>query len=232
VWGVDTILGQLFIDDREKKHVIDLGKHYFPDAIVKRLDTGDAVYIDNKGNEVICWERKKKLDLPASKTDKRLDNQSKRMRENFKYGIIMFIGDHREICNDWHYQDYTEEMYFGTEASLIIGHDLKFIHCYDEHEYWKKIRAHIRKYDEYNNGQHVEITDNSFKRDKKLSPEVNALRSCVSGIGKAKAEKIFEFYTLHDLFHVSERDLAHTVPGVGVKMARRIKSVFRSDNDG
>lgn len=209
----------IYVDDRELPEIIELGRKYLPDLQVKRLKIGDINYKE------VCIERKHGTDLPASLMDKRLERQAKKMRDNFKFPFIFFINE--GIEDNYRYRWFNESVLNGTQASMCIGHDVPLIPCKDNKEFWKKTRAFISKYDIYDGNTPI-VENNSFKRDRTVSPEENMLRASIPGIGKAKAEAILNKYHIYQLYDVSKKDLT-SIDGIGDKFADRLKSVFTKE---
>ena len=212
----------ILVDYHEDPKTIEAGKKHLPNLTVEHLEIGDIQYKD------CVFEIKIGSDLPSSLRDKRLSIQPKNMRENFKFPFVLFVGTVEQFERSYKHRWFTKKHYNGLMASVMIGHDVKFIQCDDLDDMWQTVKAIIKKYDEYSTGKNIEVQDHSFKRIKTLSNEMNMLMAGVRGIGEKKAELILNEYSLRELYDVSLENLMK-IPGIGERKAEQIKEVFPTE---
>ncbi|OEC87871.1 MULTISPECIES: ERCC4 domain-containing protein [Methanobacterium] len=217
----------ILVDYHEDPQTIEVGRKYLPNLTVEHLLYGDIQYIKDGVNACV-FEIKIGDDLPQSIRDKRLSTQPKHMKENFQFPFVIFVGTLEQFKNSYKQRWFTKKHYRGEMASVMVGHDVKWIQCNDLEDMWQTVKTIIIYYDECVAGKHIEITDNSFKRIKRLSNDMNMLMAGVRGIGEKKAEAILNEYSLRELWDVSKKDLI-SIPGIGDKFAGKIKKAFPTE---
>jgi ERCC4-type nuclease len=217
----------ILVDYHEDPNTVEIGKKYLPNLQVEHLLYGDIQYIKDGVNACV-FEIKIGTDLPNSIRDKRLSTQPKHMKENFQFPFVIFVGTLEQFENSYKQRWFTEKHYHSEMASIMIGHDVKWIQCPDLKSMWKLVKTMIIYYDECLAGKHIEITDNSFKRIKRLSDEMNMLMAGVHGIGEKKAELILSKHPLRTLWDVPKEKLME-IPGIGDKFAGKIKEAFPTE---
>lgn len=211
----------LYIDNREPKSVIVRGKHILGDnpnideIKVKQLKEGDVCYKN------IIFERKTVDDFAKSIFDKRIFRQARAMRENYPYRYIIQVGDERNLFGKIRYRHFTEDVYKRTVASLTVKYECPVIKVHDIIDFWEYVSNFIDKAED---DKPLYSIDRPTVRS--MNPDENMLMAGIYGIGRSKAENICDIYSIHDLYHITEKDLMN-IKGIGTKLAEKIKEIYK-----
>lgn len=207
---------RVWIDNREERRVIRLGKKEFPDAKVTQLPVGDVVI--EKDGKYICIEHKEGNDYNASIKDNRLTLQPINMAQKFDYNFVFIEGGYTDIIQQSDYNNMTEEMYNGKIASLALKYCVPPITVDNTNHFWRMVKAFSKRLEEAGEP----LTKPILLPNKHDNLETRMLM-CLEGLGEERATGILKKFNFWQLPELETEELI-TVPGIGVKFAEKIKT--------
>jgi ERCC4-type nuclease len=204
-----------------------MGLKFFDDYKIKHLLVGDLICGD------VAIECKTAQDFINSiKGEGRVFQQAENMFLNFKNPWVVIIGTFEQYQKSMYARGkkpgFTKESYNGAIASIQMDED----HPVNV----KEVK---------NNKNYFEFAKIIFKQGNTEKPEykkvkrlklssddawVNAIQ-CADGVGMKKAYDIAQiFKTPHDLCHAEIDDIIHSVDGVGVAVASKVKKLYNTES--
>jgi len=209
----------IYVDNRERPEVINVGKRVFPDMIVKQLKIGDVEYKD------LVIERKEVADFLSSIPDGRLKKQALNMQP-YPFRFIIIEGDFDHLrAKSRRYRRYSNKTILGMIASLEMKYNIRVLRVNNTQQFWLLVNRLIVKME---NEQVIEYS-------KIYKPKITAVNKkdiplsmicCIPGISERKGKLITDNFELKQLYTLEVDDLIK-VKGIGKGLASKIKEVFK-----
>jgi len=209
----------IFVDNRETREVIALGKSMCSTLQVAQLQIGDVVV-----NEDLVIERKEVADFLSSITDGRLKKQALNMQP-FPNRYIIIEGDFDILrAKSRRYRRFSNTTIYGMIASLEMKYNVRVLQVKTNKNFWILVNRLVAKLEdkeviEYSKTYKPKITA-SNKKDIPLS-----MICCIPGISEGKGKLITDNFELKELYTLEIDDLIK-VKGIGKVLAAKIKEVF------
>ena len=214
---------RIIVDERERKsRIADLLKKIGVQTEIKTLPIGDYIVAP----ETVI-ERKTIHDLVSSVFDGRLYDQCSRLKEHYKYPILLLEGDVDEIEN------ITENpfIFYGAISTIAINLKIPIIPTPSAEHTAKLLVAMCNRTDSHN-GPYLK----KIKKSSDLQQQQLVVLSSLPGVGEKFAMRLLDrFGTPHKVFAAKVAELAK-VEGLGTARAKKIRQVLdakrhsKSDN--
>lgn len=208
----------VYVDDREPIKIQKLCKHHlseFGTVEVAHLPVGDIVFND------IVIERKTIPDFVSSQNEGRLPHQVDNMLQNFDKCWIVTVGNTNILWGD-RYASFRPKRF---KSHLIEYQDLgvKTIETANDSEFIGAIASILKRAGD----QPCDLSTIHKRARRTGDRNVGIIMAAVDGIGPKTAVEILKNFKVWELYEVSEKDIHHSVKGVGPVLAKKIKEVFR-----
>lgn len=194
---------------------------------VESLDQGDFLY-PTKG---VAIERKEASDLAQSIQDRRVKEQTSRMRANHDHVYLIAEG---ELFNLPHSNIHKNSI-TGQLISLAVKKGVRIIPTKDKASTGYAVN---RIFERHRDGEHEEQTEYLKRHDTGEVEDVQvAMLMQIDGISMEKAENILDktsFSSIQSALHQGAYDIVkedmQKIDGIGPKTAEKVIKAFRSNN--
>jgi len=209
----------IYVDNRERPEVINVGKRVFPDMIVKQLKIGD---VESEG---IVIERKEIADFLSSISDGRLKKQALNMQP-FPNRFIIIEGDYDRLrAQSRRYRRYSNKTIFGMIASLEMKYNIRVLRVNNTQQFWFMVERLIIKMQDKEVVEYSKTYKPKIKAENKKDVSLSMI-CCIPGISEGKGKLITDNFELKQLYTLEVDDLI-AIKGIGKGLASKIKEVFK-----
>ena len=209
----------IYVDNRERPEVINVGKRVFPDMIVKQLKIGD---VEAEG---IVIERKEIADFLSSISDGRLKKQALNMQP-FPNRFVIIEGDYDRLrAQSRRYRRYSNKTIFGMIASLEMKYNIRVLRVNNTQQFWFMVERLIIKMQDKEVVEYSKTYKPKIKAENKKDVSLSMI-CCIPGISEGKGKLITDNFELKQLYTLEVDDLI-AIKGIGKGLASKIKEVFK-----
>lgn len=209
----------IYVDNRERPEVINVGRRVFPDLLVKQLAIGDVQ------TEGIVIERKEVADFLSSISDGRLKKQALNMQP-FPNRFIIIEGDFDQLrARSRRYRRYSNKTIFGMIASIEMKYNVSVLRVNNTSQFWLLVNRLIAKMEDKEVVRYSQTYQPKIKAENKKDIPLSMI-CCIPGISEGKGKLILDNFEIKELYTLEIDDLIK-VKGIGKGLASKIKEVFK-----
>lgn len=211
---------EIIVDSNEPSSIIQEIKDRADFKVkVESLDQGDFLY----PHQSVAIERKEASDLAQSIQDRRVKEQTARMRANHDHVYLIAEGNLFELPHS----DIHENSITGQLISLAVKKGVRIISTKNKAGTGY---AANRIFERHRDGEHEEQTEYLKRHDTGEVEDVQvAMLMQIDGISKSKAERILDQFYLENITKEPQtfEKRVQNIDGIGPKTAEKVIKAFR-----